>query len=461
MTATTDPFDRTLGDWLASLEADEPAGLQAHVVEDARSSAQRRGWLARADLAVVLAPRTGSPSGTGVALVIVGAMLAVITVGLLAGGRVVPTVPAPVPSLVPGPSTALIAPVVPAGSWEPVDSPGIPPGGLALTDADFGRTMVIGEEVRLFDPIDGTWTTIAQPHLARRSPAVAGLPDGRVLIAGGQPMDANLGSTTGSAELYSPRADRWTEIDSMATTRAFGMTATTLRDGRILVVAGTEYAALPSAELFDPASGIWTTTGSMHEARSGHTATLLADGRVLVTGGSIVHTSALRTAEIFDPATGAWSTVAPMSAERTGHTSTLLDDGSVLVTGGHLATDDASLTQEFTAYPLGDGPLASAQRFDPATGRWTPAGTMAVGRYGHTATLLSDGMVLVAGGVTADGSTPAAEVYDPVAGTWLPATDMSRARHGQVAAGQPDGSVLVVGGDQAGGRASAERFILP
>ena len=135
MTATTDPFDRTLGDWLASLEADEPAGLQAHVVEDARSSAQRRGWLARADLAVVLAPRTGSPSGTGVALVIVGAMLAVITVGLLAGGRVVPTVPAPVPSLVPGPSTALIAPVVPAGSWEPVDSPGIPPGGLALTDA--------------------------------------------------------------------------------------------------------------------------------------------------------------------------------------------------------------------------------------------------------------------------------------------------------------------------------------
>ena len=200
----------------------------------------------------------------------------------------------------------------------------------------------------------------------------------------------------------------------MATTRAFGMTATTLLDGRILVVAGTEFAALPSAELFDPASGIWTTTGSMHEARSGHTATLLADGRVLVTGGSIVHTSALRTAEIFDPATGAWSTVAPMSAERTGHTSTLLDDGSVLVTGGHLATDDASLTQEFTAYPLGDGPLASAQRFDPATGRWTPAGTMAVGRYGHTATLLSDGTVLVAGGVTADGSTPTAEVFDPV-----------------------------------------------
>ena len=150
-----------------------------------------------------------------------------------------------------------------------------------------------------------------------------------------------------------------------------------------------------------------------------------------------------------------------MSTERTGHTSTLLDDGSVLVTGGHLAIDDASLTQEFTAYPLGDGPLASAQRFDPATGRWTPAGTMTVGRYGHTATLLSDGTVLVAGGVTADGSTPTAELYDPVVGTWLPAADTNRARHGQVAAGQPDGSVLVVGGDQAGGRASAERFVVP
>ena len=102
-----------------------------------------------------------------------------------------------------------------------------------------------------------------------------------------------------------------------------------------------------------------------------------------------------------------------------------------------------------------------AQCFHPVTGRWSLAVSIIVGRDQHTATLLSDGTVLVAGGVMADGSTPTAEPFDPKSGSWIPVAAMSRARRGQVAAGLPDGSVLVVGGDQAGDRASAERYVLP
>ena len=185
----------------------------------------------------------------------------------------------------------------------------------------------------------------------------------------------------------------------------------------------------------------------MHEARSGHTATLLVDGRVLVTGGSIVHDSATASAEIYDPAAGTWTLVAPMSIGRVGHTATLLDDGTVLVSGGHLGIADP-------------GPQASSERFDPATGRWSDAGSMLVGRYQHSATLLVDGRVLIAGGRTADGATAAAELYDPNDGSWIPTTAMAHARQGQAAARLPDDSVLVVGGDQTGRSATAERFVV-
>ena len=176
---------------------------------------------------------------------------------------------------------------------------------------------------------------------------------------------------------------------------------------------------MASAELYDPRTGRFTPTGSMETARGFHTATLLADGRVLVSGAI--------------PPLGRRARSSPRPSLRPKdrqvqpdgldgcraqyHTATLIADGRVLITGG---TGDASS-------------LASAEMFDPKTGKFSPTGQMADGRVYQTATLLPDGRVLVAGGATA-GITrqcrflASAAIYDPKTGTFSATRAMSEAR---------------------------------
>ena len=179
----------------------------------------------------------------------------------------------------------------------------------------------------------------------------------------------------------------------------------------------------------------WTATGNMDGVRSGHTATLLPDGKVLVTGGSIGYFSGelLASAELYDPGSGSWTATGSMAAARDGHTATLLPDGTVLVAGGVGSS----------------GELASAELYDPRSGTWVPTGNMIETRFTHTATLLRDGTVLVAGGFSGgdSGSTLAsAELFDPDSETWTAAGSMAEARDNPMATLLPDGTVLVAGG---------------
>lgn len=223
-----------------------------------------------------------------------------------------------------------------------------------------------------------------------------------------------------------------------------GHTATLLQGGRVLVAGGAiydaatgRYAPLSSAELYDPATGRWSATGSMRAARQRHTATLLPDGRVLVVGGSsggTLYAGLLQSAEIYDPSTGRWIPAKSTLGYNgvTRHTATLLSDGRVLVSGGNT---DAGTTVRAIIYT-------------PPTDTWNYAPRdMHYVRYDHTATLLPDGTVLVVGG---DSGVGTGDRYDPASGSWSEVVNTT-SRAGHTATLLPGGVVLLAGGTRRAG----------
>ncbi len=178
-------------------------------------------------------------------------------------------------------------------------------------------------------------------------------------------------------------------------------------------------------------------------SRAAHTATLLADGRVLIIGGCA--TDGCTTAD-GEPTTefyvpGHGFTAGPdMLEPRQGHSATVLPDGRILIAGG---------------WPReGTAPLSSAEVYEPETGRFEPTGSLSMGRGGATAIPLADGRVLVAGGQIAGGeSTATAEVFDPRRNAFTPVAPMPEPRDAAVSIALPDGRVLVAGGQDSRGAA--------
>jgi putative Ig domain-containing protein/galactose oxidase-like protein len=265
------------------------------------------------------------------------------------------------------------------------------------------------------------------------------LQDGRVLVTGG--LDHNAGVLS-SADLYDPATRTFSATGKMAATRSCH-TATSLKDGRVLVAGGFDGngGELATAEIFDPAKGTFVATGSMAAPRVCQTATLLKDGRVLILGG--LHNGPLATAELFDPANGSFSsTASPMASAHAFHTATILADGRVLVTGG-------MAQQSNFGGPIHGG-VTSSELFDPATGLFSSTGDMGTARLGHTATLLPNGNVLIAGGsvtVGAGSALATAEIFDQASQTFANTGNMGVARTFHTATPLNDGTVLLAGGD--------------
>lgn len=306
--------------------------------------------------------------------------------------------------------------------------------------------------------ITGSWRQVGDLPFAANSFGRKGntvvLGDGRVLFAGGgDPKDNNLVT----AAVYDPKASAWNATGSMSTSRR-AHTLTRLDDGQVLAAGGMTgtfrfpLSLTETTELYDATAGTWTTTGALALARFDHSASLLPDGRVLVAGGTIVRSASSNAstdaAEIYDPKTGLWTAAAPMTDARSGHCAVTLTDGRILVVGG----------LRYTTYIAGVA-TAFCELYDPVTETWTPTGSMETPRHSHQAVLLPDGTVLaIGGGVPQLGgestidphSVSTVERFDPVSQQWTPAAQLPWPRSEHFAVVLDNGLVLVAGGcDQA------------
>ena len=278
---------------------------------------------------------------------------------------------------------------------------------------------------------------------------------GKVLVAGGFNGSVSLATT----QLYSVSAGTWAAGPSLSSAR-HQHTATILANGKVVVVGGltttsSATTVLNSLTTYNPSgtsTGTWSAvTATMSSARRAHTATLLTttnatfNNKVLIVGGNSTTsttTGGLTTVQLFDPAAGTFATAAALSAAREGQTATALADGTVVVAGGKSGTAAVATTQRFS--------------FTGTTGAWASAGTLSSARLGHTATLLASstlasGTLLVAGGNSGvsgatSGLLATAELWNGTT-TWAATTALGAAVQGQTATLLSGGLVLIAGGN--------------
>jgi hypothetical protein len=282
-------------------------------------------------------------------------------------------------------------------------------GDVTQLDASPARPDIVAlaKSAEIFDPATGTFSLTGSMTIPRSNAAAAPLPDGRVLIAGGDTVGpGGYPTEVKGAEIYDPATGTFSPTGDMSVVRE-GPAAAPLPDGRVLVAGGQYYDPasslekyLDSAEIFDPRTGTFSPTGSMTQRRSGAAAAApLPNGGVLIAGGGFpVHRN---SAEIYDTASGTFAPTGDMTADRLTGDGAPLPDGRVLMVGGDGAT---------WGY--------SAEVFDPVTGTFSLTGSTTTRRYSNTAAPLADGRVLVAGDVIGFGPTAlhdpfSAELYTP------------------------------------------------
>lgn len=326
------------------------------------------------------------------------------------------------------------------------------PDGRVLIAGGASDNASILTSSEIYDPDTGAFRAAASMTAARRMHTATLLADDRVLIVGGY----GAGGVLASAELFDPRTGAFTATGSLNTARG-GHTAILLATGKVLIVGGygwNTYPDIAPAELYDPATGTFASAGSyvgrggcdfcapsvllpddavlfpgqypaqLYEPsrdvfspigmmlREQSTAAVLMNGQVLFAGGEPIGRTA--DAELYNPSTRTFVSTGSMAAPRVWHTLTLLPNGVVLAVGGE--TDSCSGSACWFA-----GSIATAELYDPSTGAFAATGSMTAARETHTATLLKDGRVLIAGGVSYGGigiyygGTRSAELYSPEA----------------------------------------------
>ena len=378
-------------------------------------------------------------------------------------------------------------------NWSDVASMNEPREYHTATRLADGRVLVIGgynevngynwlASAEIYDRTTNSWTTVTPMSSGRSGHTATLLADGRVLVVGGN----NSGSVLRTAEIYDPASDRWRATSNLSARESH--TATLLPDGRVLVAGGSAGGAIATCTIYDPSSNSWsstTLTAPLPSARYSHTASLMPNGQVLVTAG-FDSAAALSDTVLYDPSTNLWTSVAPLAYGRANHTATLLANGKLMVAGGSgyfgatnttELVDNANLSwtaagslthargsQTATLLPngkvlavgghvSGTGAVTnpgSVELYNPTGNFWMADADLITPRGGHTSTLLTNGKLLVAGGVSGSTYPLATERYDTSLGTWSAGAPMTTGRAYHTATLLNSGDVVVAGGDSIG-----------
>lgn len=317
----------------------------------------------------------------------------------------------------------------------------LPNGTVLVAGGELNNVALDSSEV--YSQSTGLWSTVGNLNVARVNASAILLANGTVLVMGGCVANCQT-TTTATAEIYNSTSRTWTETGKMLTGRAY-FGAVMLPGGKILAVGGCTTFNVNGcgnvtarAEIYDPTTDRWSATGSMSVARGELTLTMLPNGNVLAAGGVTAAGDPLASAELYNPVTGRWTLTGKMNVPRDEHTAVLLASGNVLVMGGE---------------DINGISTARTELYNHTTGKWTLTGNLNTGRIEHTSTLLMNGNVLVSGGmnVTINGSTvlASAEIYNPGTGVWIRTGILHNARTGHTATLLHSGMVLDASGSGA------------
>jgi hypothetical protein len=322
----------------------------------------------------------------------------------------------------------------------------------SVTLAD-GRVLIYGAEDKfgtvktdVFDPTTNLFSAVGNANFAwNKSPGVL-LANGKVLVAGGLTWTNNLWASTSAAGLFDPVSNTWSATGSMITSRRSHFMIR-LADGKVFVGGGTsEAGGVKSAEIYDPATGTFTSVPDMPESRSDVSAALLPNGNVLVIGGYNSGSGHLRSAVIYNISTSSWSTVSSQMqiAHNYGAAIVTLTDGRIFFAGGW----DSALHG-----------FSQTDIFDPSTNTFSAGPGLSERRADLTAHVLQDGKVVLIGGADGYGNVwNSVDVFDPVTSSVIKQFNtMSYGRYVHSSALLLDGRILIVGGDYSG-RFTAEIF---
>ena len=309
---------------------------------------------------------------------------------------------------------------------------------MAVVAAAVAALLAAPAAASALNPV--TFSQVGNLTTPREYPGAARLPDGRVLVVGG--YDSNqvgVARYLSSAEIFDPKTNGFTALGVSSSSRRYAPAMATLPDGRVLIAGGYDGTDdITSAEVYNPSSGTFSSVGSLGTSREEAAAALLPDGRVLVMGGysDAATTHTLNTTEIFDPTTNSFSPGPMLPYATYGPAAATISGGRTLIAGGYYDPTSTYLAQAFV--------------FTPSGSNFTQVGSLPHPNWSLAGASLPQGRALVAGGYDDDvgDETAAALIFDPTTNAFSSAgiSPLIHKREEAAAAELNDGRVLVAAG---------------